>query len=76
MSKDKKDKQKETPETTPETAQAVDEMEALKAELDSAKDKYFRALAEMDNFKKRATEESKRERKYRRRHAAQLLVRL
>jgi molecular chaperone GrpE len=66
MSKEKKDKQKETPEANPETAktETLDELEALKIELESAKDKYFRALAEMDNFKKRATEEGKRDRKY------------
>ncbi len=41
-----------------------DQLEILEEELKSFKDKYFRALAEMENFKKRMTEDLKRERKY------------
>ena len=41
-----------------------DQLESLEEELKSFKDKYFRALAETENFKKRMTEDLKRERKY------------
>ena len=41
-----------------------DQLENLEEELKSFKDKYFRALAEMENFKKRMSEDLKRERKY------------
>jgi len=44
---------------------SIDEkLEEIQNELESVKDKYLRALAEMENFKKRNTEELKRERKY------------
>jgi len=41
-----------------------DQIEALASELQDVKDKYLRALAEMENFKKRNNEEVARERKY------------
>jgi molecular chaperone GrpE len=71
MSKDKKDKLKEEPKATDspgaeeaKTNPEVEALEAAKLEAAEFKDKYFRALAELDNAKKRAAEESKRERKY------------
>jgi molecular chaperone GrpE len=71
MSKDKKDKLKEEPKATDSPAAEetqvhpeVEALEAAKAEAAEFKDKYFRALAELDNAKKRTAEESKRERKY------------
>jgi molecular chaperone GrpE len=39
-------------------------MNIIQAELENVKDKYLRALAEMENYKKRNTEELKKERKY------------
>ena len=41
-----------------------DQLEVLEEELKSVKDKYYRALAEMENSKKRMSEDLKRERKY------------
>lgn len=41
-----------------------DKLEEIQEELLSVKDKYFRALAEMDNYKKRMSEDLKRERTY------------
>ena len=41
-----------------------DQLEILEEELKIVKDKYFRALAEMENYKKRMSEDLKRERKY------------
>ncbi len=41
-----------------------DKLETIENELKSVKDKYFRTLAEMENFKKRMSEDLKRERKY------------
>ncbi len=41
-----------------------DQLEILEEELKTVKDKYFRALAEMENYKKRMSEDLKRERKY------------
>lgn len=41
-----------------------DQLETIQEELQSIKDKYYRALAETENYKKRMTEDLKRERKY------------
>ncbi len=41
-----------------------DKLETIETELKTVKDKYYRALAEMDNFKKRMSEDLKKERKY------------
>lgn len=41
-----------------------DQIEAISEELNSFKDKYYRSLAEMENYKKRMTEDLKRERNY------------
>lgn len=47
------------------TETTVDEkLEVIQKELENVKDKYLRILAEMENFKKRSTEEIKREKKY------------
>jgi molecular chaperone GrpE len=68
-----KDKTKETPVKKPaeineeeiKTSPSVEErLEEFQKELENVKDKYLRSLAEMENFKKRNTEEIKRERKY------------
>ncbi|PKL00789.1 MAG: nucleotide exchange factor GrpE [Tenericutes bacterium HGW-Tenericutes-1] len=73
MKEKDKDKLKEKPveETTENTLEetktpsTVDEkLEGIQRELEGVKDKYLRALAEMENFKKRNSEELKRERKY------------
>ncbi len=73
MKEKDKDKLKEKPveETTENTSEetktpsTVDEkLEGIQRELEGVKDKYLRALAEMENFKKRNSEELKRERKY------------
>lgn len=55
-SKHKKEKKKK------ETIE--DKIEKIEEELQSVKDKYLRTLAEMENVKKRLTEDLKRERKY------------
>jgi len=39
-------------------------MNIIQAELENVKDKYLRALAEMENYKKRNAEELKKDRKY------------
>jgi molecular chaperone GrpE len=41
-----------------------DQLEEIQEELQTIKDKYYRALAETENYKKRMTEDLKRERKY------------
>ena len=41
-----------------------DQLEDIQEELQTIKDKYYRALAETENYKKRMTEDLKRERKY------------
>ncbi|MDD3711983.1 MAG: nucleotide exchange factor GrpE [Candidatus Izemoplasmatales bacterium] len=41
-----------------------EQLEVLEEELNTVKDKYYRALAEMENYKKRMTEDFKREKKY------------
>lgn len=41
-----------------------DQLEEIQEELKAVKDKYYRALAEMENYKKRMSEDFKRERKY------------
>ncbi|MBN2503925.1 MAG: nucleotide exchange factor GrpE [Bacilli bacterium] len=41
-----------------------DKLELIETELKDIKDKYLRTLAEMENLKKRTSEETKRERKY------------
>ncbi|MFA7075121.1 MAG: nucleotide exchange factor GrpE [Candidatus Izemoplasmatales bacterium] len=41
-----------------------DQLEVVEEELKNVKDKYYRALAEMENYKKRMSEDFKRERKY------------
>jgi molecular chaperone GrpE len=41
-----------------------DQLETIQEELNQVKDKYYRALAEMENYKKRMSEDIKRERKY------------
>ncbi len=51
----KKKKKKQKPE---------DVIAEVQEELQELKDKYFRSLAETENFKKRMTEDLKRERKY------------
>jgi molecular chaperone GrpE len=74
MAKDKDEKMKDEPiNTAPEADQKPAEkqeptiesqIEGLASELQDVKDKYLRALAEMENFKKRNNEEVARERKY------------
>jgi len=57
------------------TPSTVDEkLEEIQNELESVKDKYLRALAEMENFKKRNSEELKRERKYAAQPIAERLI--
>jgi len=41
-----------------------DQLEDIQEELKTIKDKYYRNLAEMENYKKRMTEDLKKERKY------------
>lgn len=41
-----------------------DQLDTIQEELNQVKDKYYRALAEMENYKKRMSEDIKRERKY------------
>jgi molecular chaperone GrpE len=41
-----------------------DQIEAIEEELRTVKDKYYRTLAEMENYKKRMNEDLKKERKY------------
>lgn len=41
-----------------------EQLEILEEELISVKDKYYRSLAEMENYKKRMSEDLKKERKY------------
>ncbi len=60
MAKEKKHKEESVDST--ETLQ--EELSVLKKELEETKDKYFRALAELENIKKRTAEEVKKERKY------------
>ncbi len=56
---------KEKVEKTEKAEPTIDEkLEVIQKELDNVKDKYLRALAEMENFKKRNAEEIKREKKY------------
>ena len=68
--KEKKDKVTENSDveasttTVDETTTLDDKIESIQTELENVKDKYLRALAEMENFKKRNSEELKRERKY------------
>ena len=73
MKEKDKDKLKEKPIEEPietkveetNTPSSIDEkLEEIQKELEGVKDKYLRALAEMENFKKRNSEELKRERKY------------
>ena len=59
MAKEKKQKEENQDLETLTT-----QVETLTKELDETKDKYFRALAELENVKKRTQEEIKRERKY------------
>ncbi|HOW38724.1 MAG TPA: nucleotide exchange factor GrpE, partial [Bacillota bacterium] len=68
--KDKDEKLKDRPQTpsSPQPEDSPDPMDEkialLDRELNEVKDKYLRALAEMDNFKKRNSEELVREKKY------------
>jgi molecular chaperone GrpE len=72
MSKDKEkdEKKKDAPQEQPapkaeSPSESVDDQLALiEQELKEVKDKYLRALAEMENFKKRNAEELAREKKY------------
>ena len=71
MKEKDKNKEKNTAENIESSAEqtntetTVDEkLEVIQKELENVKDKYLRILAEMENFKKRSTEEIKRERKY------------
>jgi molecular chaperone GrpE len=41
-----------------------DQLDTIQEELNIVKDKYYRALAEMENYKKRMIEDLKKERKY------------
>lgn len=66
-----KDEKIKDPEKTPETAAEAkkeptveERLDLLSAELAEVKDKYLRALAEMENFKKRNNEDTVREKKY------------
>jgi molecular chaperone GrpE len=54
-----KEKQKKKKKTKVE-----DQLDTIQEELTTVKDKYYRALAEMENYKKRTQEDLKRERKY------------
>jgi molecular chaperone GrpE len=66
MSREKKDKHKEETHAKEEPILETlpSELELAKSEALDWKDKYFRALAELENYKKRAIEDSKKERKY------------
>lgn len=66
-----KDENRKDPEKTPETQAETkkeptveERLDVLAAELAEVKDKYLRALAEMENFKKRNNEDTAREKKY------------
>ncbi|MBI9008800.1 MAG: nucleotide exchange factor GrpE [Tenericutes bacterium] len=58
-SKESKEKAKKKKKSKPE-----DQILEIQEELAELKDKYFRSLAETENFKKRLNEDLKRERKY------------
>ncbi|MGD9964187.1 MAG: nucleotide exchange factor GrpE [Candidatus Izemoplasmatales bacterium] len=62
--KEQEEKTKDDKMKKKKKSKVEDQLEVLEEELKSFKDKYFRALAEMENFKKRMTEDLKRERKY------------
>jgi len=49
---------------TPVTPSIEERLQIIQEELENVKDKYLRALAEMENYKKRNAEELKRDRKY------------
>ncbi|MBU1145531.1 MAG: nucleotide exchange factor GrpE [Firmicutes bacterium] len=51
-----------------------DKLELIQEELQNVKDKYLRVLAEMDNYKKRTSEDLKRERKYASMSVAEKLI--
>lgn len=57
--KSNKDKSKKKKKTKIE-----DQLDNIQEELNTVKDKYYRALAEMENYKKRTQEDLKKERKY------------
>lgn len=61
--KDKADKKAETKKKSKKT-RIEDQLDKLQEELDSFKDKYYRNLAEMENYKKRTSKELINERKY------------
>ncbi len=54
---------KEKPKKKKKT-KVEDQLDTIQEELTTVKDKYYRALAEMENYKKRTQEDLKRERKY------------
>jgi molecular chaperone GrpE len=70
MTKEKKEKPKVEKTVTPNLESTTNEpseddpLLILKEELASLKDKYFRSLADVENFKKRNADELKREKKY------------
>ncbi|MDD3127094.1 MAG: nucleotide exchange factor GrpE [Candidatus Izemoplasmatales bacterium] len=69
MTKDKDEKMKpDAKQQTPEPATKIptldEQIETLSQELADIKDKYLRALAEMENFKKRNSDELHREKRY------------
>jgi len=59
-----KEGQKEEKHKKKKKESLEDQLELIQEELMNVKDKYLRALAEMDNTKKRMTEDLKRERMY------------
>lgn len=55
---------KETPAEARKEPTVEERLDLLSAELAEVKDKYLRALADMENFKKRNNEDTAREKKY------------
>ena len=60
----KKEQVKEEKTKKKKKSSIENQLESVQEELQSVKDKYYRNLAEMENFKKRMNEDLKKERKY------------
>ncbi|MDA3931307.1 MAG: nucleotide exchange factor GrpE [Tenericutes bacterium] len=62
--KEKENKNEETKKKKSKKSKVEDQLEEIEEELKEFKDKYYRNLAEMENYKKRTTNELIKERKY------------
>ncbi|MDD3130011.1 MAG: nucleotide exchange factor GrpE [Candidatus Izemoplasmatales bacterium] len=60
----KKEQVKEEKTKKKKKSSIENQLESVQEELQNVKDKYYRNLAEMENFKKRMNEDLKKERKY------------